>query len=798
MKKILSLVLALAMLAGIIALASCGETPVVTDPEQTTAATQGTTATTVPEETTQATTAGDDGPVVPIEASKESIKILAIGNSFSSDATEHLYGILKDLGAKEVVLGNMYISGCSLATHAANITSDSASYEFHFNKTGKWSTQKNQKLSYALSYAKWDYIIIQQVSGLSGVADSYEPYLTTLVDAIKEKCPDATLGFHMTWAYQNGANHSDFPKYDNDQMTMYNAITAAVQANVLPHEEIKIIIPSGTAIQNLRTSYVGDNVTRDGYHLSYGEGRYQAAVTWAKAITNWDMSGLKWSPENYKLTETKIACIVDAAENAVKTPFEVTPSTFTIKTNLLEILNKFKIDINNYNELELGLEHYAYYNSTDSSKYGRAISRAAGDTANNLVQFTATKIFEKDELPEGTLILIADGFQYRPEGWINLETKNAGSARPANVTKEIVMVDDEWWGSWNLRAFNLANVGNPNLDDAKQQILEDVFMILVPKSPDVPKPDLNIDVVEKTVDDYFKEAGYNPADYMKLHLDITNYAYYNSTQNSVLNSKANSTASNLNQFAATQIIDKALIPNGSVVVVMTGYQYRPEGWTDLQTKNASSARPANVTAVATVVDDAWWGTFEYRAFNIAKSGNPGLSDEEMLKLKDVFAIYVPKTELKAETPDEFMTLLGYKLKDFEKLELEITDYAYYNSTSSSKIVSRANSNASNLNQFAATVIFERSDIPNGSIIVVMDGYQYRPEGWVDLQTKNASSERPANVTEKIIVVTNEWWGPFNYRAFNVAKAGNPALNDEGMASLHEMFVVYKYDVGPVD
>jgi hypothetical protein len=42
---------------------------------------------------------------------------------------------------------------------------------------------------------------------------------------------------------------------------------------------------------------------------------------------------------------------------------------------------------------------------------------------------------------------------------------------------------------------------------------------------------------------------------------------------------------------------------------------------------------------------------------------------------------------------------------------------------------------------------------------------------VDLGTKNTASSRPGNVTTKVVKVTNEWWGDFNYRAFNIAKVG---------------------------
>lgn len=65
---------------------------------------------------------GDSKPEVPVLP--ETVKILAIGNSFSADAVEQeLYGLFEAVGQK-VVIGNMYIGGCPLETHAANAASD--------------------------------------------------------------------------------------------------------------------------------------------------------------------------------------------------------------------------------------------------------------------------------------------------------------------------------------------------------------------------------------------------------------------------------------------------------------------------------------------------------------------------------------------------------------------------------------------------------------------------------------------------------------------------------------------------
>ena len=85
-----------------------------------------------------------------------------------------------------------------------------------------------------------------------------------------------------------------------------------------------------------------------------------------------------------------------------------------------------------------------------------------------------------------------------------------------------------------------------------------------------------------------------------------------------------------------------IIPNGSLIVVNYGYQYRPEGWQTLGSKN-TAARPGNVGNNVVVVDDAWWGNFNYRAFNLAKFGNPNMTtDAERDAVIAAFAVYVPK------------------------------------------------------------------------------------------------------------------------------------------------------------
>lgn len=413
----------------------------------------------------------------------KSVSILAIGNSFSWDAMEYLYGILKAAGVETVVLGNLYIGGCTLQTHAGHFANNAAEYQYRKNTSGTWTSTNSFKPLSALEEREWDYITMQQASGSSGIASTYDPYLAQLISIVKEKRPNAKLLWHMTWAYQQNSTHSEFPKYNSDQMTMYNAIVSAVQGQVLPTNQFSGVIPCGTAVQNLRTSFIGDTITRDGYHMSYDKGRFVTGLMWARLLTGSSIVGNTYRPSGYSYTGKVMAALWESVENAFRTPLAVTQSQYAPKPYVLpdELVTLFRnagYDPDQYNALPLTIEQKAYYNSTGGSTL---TSAANGSTASNLVQFAATQIFSKSQIPNGSVIVLKDGFQYRPEGWKTLSTKNAGSERPGNVTTSIVTVDDSWWASWNYRAFNLAKKGNPALSDAGQEELLSCFAIFVPK-----------------------------------------------------------------------------------------------------------------------------------------------------------------------------------------------------------------------------------------------------------------------------------------------------------------------------
>ena len=106
-------------------------------------------------------------------------------------------------------------------------------------------------------------------------------------------------------------------------MKMYNAICSCVQNQVLAVKDITGVIPSGTTIQNLRAGYMGDTLTRDGFHLSIPVGRYAAAVTMYFAITGKDVSKLRCDLSGL-VSRKDLAEIKTCVADALKTPFEIT------------------------------------------------------------------------------------------------------------------------------------------------------------------------------------------------------------------------------------------------------------------------------------------------------------------------------------------------------------------------------------------------------------------------------------------------------------------------------------------
>lgn len=203
------------------------------------------------------------------------LKILALGNSFSTDCTAHLEKMTS--GA---YIRNLYIGGCSLERHANNLDNKIADYSLQ--KDGIGLSDVNVTANEIIASEAWDIITVQQVSGLSGLYESHYPYLTTVLEHIRTLCPTAKIVWNRTWAYATYSTHGEFPKYDRDQSKM-NTMIDEVSHRVASENGLDLI-EVGKVIQALREHLPpdGTELCRDGFHLSLDYGRYAAAYVWAK------------------------------------------------------------------------------------------------------------------------------------------------------------------------------------------------------------------------------------------------------------------------------------------------------------------------------------------------------------------------------------------------------------------------------------------------------------------------------------------------------------------------------------
>lgn len=267
------------------------------------------------------------------------LRVLAIGNSFSEDAVEqYLWELGREAGVN-FVIGNAYRGGWSLAAHWKDASTRAADTEYRKVVDGKRINIGKRTLRDIITDEPWDVITFQQLSQQAGRQGSYEPSLSLMIGYVRALAlvDSVRLGFHQTWAYAQDSDHRGFALYDRNQYLMYANIVAAVEEAVHEHkDDLSFYIPSGTAIQNARTSsLVGSRVgegqpvnrelTRDGYHLNYTLGRYIAACTWLEALTGVNPEGLNYRPKG--VTQEQAAIAQRAAHAAVLVPMAVTPIT---------------------------------------------------------------------------------------------------------------------------------------------------------------------------------------------------------------------------------------------------------------------------------------------------------------------------------------------------------------------------------------------------------------------------------------------------------------------------------------
>jgi uncharacterized repeat protein (TIGR02543 family) len=252
------------------------------------------------------------------------IRVLCIGNSFTVDAVEdYLSPICRSVG-KKVIIGYPYKGGTTLEQHVDYINSNNAIYNYRkIDEEGVATSQSNTIFDVALKDEKWDYVVIQTDHNYSGVYDHYFPYLTNIMDYVKANGQNSNPKFflYMTWAYDASSTYNAFALYGNNQQNMYNSI---VECAYKAAEEagISTVVPAGTAVQNCRTTYIGQNMNRDGYHMNFEYGRYTVGLAYAASVLGIDPQTVTYHPSS--LSDNLAQVCKDAVSAALENPKTIT------------------------------------------------------------------------------------------------------------------------------------------------------------------------------------------------------------------------------------------------------------------------------------------------------------------------------------------------------------------------------------------------------------------------------------------------------------------------------------------
>lgn len=209
-------------------------------------------------------------------------RILSIGCGTANDATISFFHDLAAGAGASLINGSLYLEGASFEDHLNNFKSSSAVYDYNLTTlTGSIETSSNVTLKSIVESQNWDYIIFEESTDKAGLIEGYNANLPQLMKSISEVAtnPDVKFVLHQPWAYAKNSTEPGFANYNRDQTMMYQAITSAV-SSAANSNGISMIIPSGTAIQNARTSYLGEDVLLENIKLNTNIGRYIVASTW--------------------------------------------------------------------------------------------------------------------------------------------------------------------------------------------------------------------------------------------------------------------------------------------------------------------------------------------------------------------------------------------------------------------------------------------------------------------------------------------------------------------------------------
>lgn len=228
----------------------------------------------------------------------EKIKILAIGNSFTGDATSFLQKLARG-GGKELTLFVAAVGGYSLEEHVARLQAFEADPK---DPRGRPYGKKDTSLREALQKEDWDVVTIQQSSVRSTKPETFEPSMTILVEYIRKHAPGARILLFEPWAYPD--DYYDQVKSLKLDHTSMRAKVKSVYQEVSEKTGIEII-PVGEAFERAGGSEAPITLTNPNDKHCNSQGRYLSGAVFYEAIFRDGVEGNSFRPPKVTSEEAK-------------------------------------------------------------------------------------------------------------------------------------------------------------------------------------------------------------------------------------------------------------------------------------------------------------------------------------------------------------------------------------------------------------------------------------------------------------------------------------------------------------
>lgn len=291
---------------------------------------------------------------------KDSLKVLVLGHSLAVDTGHMLALVANAEGYTGLKLATLYHSGCSLAQHVDFATNNKREYSLYVSDSANPApptVTPDVTMYDALRLDSWDVIVMQGGVFELGYDATYKSgHIQTIQNYVNENKlnKDAVFVWHMPWSFPTDpelqAMHPHTPNpfiegyipFGNSRSAFYEAMAKCVQDNILPNETFVALIPSGTAVENAHSSYMGDwDLHRDYGHAS-DYARLMTSYVWYCVLMGIDhLDEMKQTtiPVKYfrsntgsvdvELTDLEISIALESINNALKTPLAVTQSQYT-------------------------------------------------------------------------------------------------------------------------------------------------------------------------------------------------------------------------------------------------------------------------------------------------------------------------------------------------------------------------------------------------------------------------------------------------------------------------------------